>query len=402
MLFSYKAVDNNNIMREGTVDAGDVQSAIHTVEQRGYSVISVEPLNQKKSILNFEIVWFQRVKMKEIVILSRQVATLFESQVSALRIFRLLASESDNPLLQSVLTTVADDLQGGSSISKALSRHPKVFSNFYVNMVRSGEESGKLDQIFIYLADHLDRTYEVTSKARNALIYPAFVVVTFIVVIILMFTMVIPNISVILKESGQDIPIYTTAIIAISDILIRYGYILLVMVIVFIFFTLRYIKTPAGAMTADRFKLSVPILGKLFEKLYLSRIADNMNTMLISAIPIVKALEITSEVVGSPVYREVINDVKEKVKTGSPLSESLGKHLEIPGIMSQMVKVGEETGEMGQILKNLAKFYRREVTNAIDTLVGLIEPAMIVFLGAGVGILLAAVLVPIYSISSAL
>ena len=155
-------------------------------------------------------------------------------------------------------------------------------------------------------------------------------------------------------------------------------------------------------MTADRFKLSVPILGKLFEKLYLSRIADNMNTMLISAIPIVKALEITSEVVGSPVYREVINDVKEKVKTGSPLSESLGKHLEIPVIMSQMVKVGEETGEMGQILKNLAKFYRREVTNAIDTLVGLIEPAMIVFLGAGVGILLAAVLVPIYSISSAL
>ena len=304
--------------------------------------------------------------------------------------------------MSNVLKAVADDLQGGSSISKALSRHPKVFSNFYVNMVRSGEESGKLDQIFIYLADHLDRTYEVTSKARNALIYPAFVVVTFIVVIILMFTMVIPNISVILKESGQDIPIYTTAIIAISDILIRYGYILLVMVIVFIFFTLRYIKTPAGAMTADRFKLSVPILGKLFEKLYLSRIADNMNTMLISAIPIVKALEITSEVVGSPVYREVINDVKEKVKTGSPLSESLGKHLEIPGIMSQMVKVGEETGEMGQILKNLAKFYRREVTNAIDTLVGLIEPAMIVFLGAGVGILLAAVLVPIYSISSAL
>ncbi|HEY4478875.1 MAG TPA: type II secretion system F family protein [Candidatus Paceibacterota bacterium] len=402
MLFNYKSIDTQGVAREGSIDAINIDVAINSLQRRGLVVSSVAPVDEDKNLLSKQLSFFTRISNKDVVILSRQLATLFEAQVSALRIFRLLMAESSNQKMSNVLKAVADDLQGGSSISKALSRHPKVFSNFYVNMVRSGEESGKLDQIFIYLADHLDRTYEVTSKARNALIYPAFVVVTFIVVIILMFTMVIPNISVILKESGQDIPIYTTAIIAISDILIRYGYILLVMVIVFIFFTLRYIKTPAGAMTADRFKLSVPILGKLFEKLYLSRIADNMNTMLISAIPIVKALEITSEVVGSPVYREVINDVKEKVKTGSPLSESLGKHLEIPGIMSQMVKVGEETGEMGQILKNLAKFYRREVTNAIDTLVGLIEPAMIVFLGAGVGILLAAVLVPIYSISSAL
>src|SRR3989338_3231261 len=285
MLFNYKSIDTQGVAREGSIDAINIDVAINSLQRRGLVVSSVAPVDEDKNLLSKQLSFFTRISNKDVVILSLQLATLFEAQVSALRIFRLLMAESSNQKMSNVLKAVADDLQGGSSISKALSRHPKVFSNFYVNMVRSGEESGKLDQIFIYLADHLDRTYEVTSKARNALIYPAFVVVTFIILIILIFTMVIPNISVILKESGQDIPIYTTAIIAISDILIRYGYILLVMVIVFIFFTLRYIKTPAGAMTADRFKLSVPILGKLFEKLYLSRIADNMNTMLISAIP---------------------------------------------------------------------------------------------------------------------
>src|SRR5262249_15645189 len=157
------------------------------------------------------------------VILSRQIATLFEAQVSALRIFRLLAAEVDNKYLADILTAVADDLQGGRPISKALARHPKAFSPFYVNMVRSGEESGKLSQTFVYLADYLDRTYEVINKAQNALIYPAFVVVTFVVVMSLMLTMVIPSISKILVDSGSDIPIYTKIVIGLSQFLVNYG-----------------------------------------------------------------------------------------------------------------------------------------------------------------------------------
>ena len=316
--------------------------------------------------------------------------------------FRLLSSETENAYLGRLLQQVADDIQGGSSIAKALAKHPKAFSSFYVNMVRAGEESGKLSDVFLYLADYLDRTYEVTSKAKNALIYPAFVVVTFAVVMILMFTLVIPNISGILLESGQDIPIYTKIVIGISEFFVHYGIYLFILICIGAGFLVRYVRTPIGAYSYSRFKLAIPYIGTLYKKLYLSRIADNMNTMLLSAIPIVKAIEITADVVENHVYEEIMKEALTAVKGGSSLSDALGAHSEIPGIMSQMVKVGEETGEMGEILKSMANFYRREVQNAVDTLVSLIEPAMIVFLGVGVAILLAAVLIPIYNISAAI
>ncbi len=162
------------------------------------------------------ISFFDRVSTKDMVILSRQLSTLFEAQVSALRVFRMLAGETENKVLGAKLTIIADDLQGGSAISAALSKHPKVFSAFYVNMVKAGEESGKLDETFLYLADYLDRTYELTSKAKGALIYPAFVIVTFITVMILMFTMVIPKISGIITDSGVAIPVYTQVILGIA------------------------------------------------------------------------------------------------------------------------------------------------------------------------------------------
>ena len=350
--------------------------------------------------MNFS--FFGAVSHKDVVILSRQVATLFEAQVSALRIFRLLAGEVDNKYLGDVLTQVADEIQGGSPISKAMSKHPKVFSGFYVNMVRSGEESGKLSQTFTYLADYLDRTYEVMSKAQNALIYPAFVIVTFVVVMGLMLTLVIPKISQILIESGQDIPLYTQIVIGMSQFLVNYGAFFLIAIAVAGFFGYRALQTGEGRLTFDSVKLQIPYLGDLYEKLYLSRIADNFSTMLVSGVPVVEAVEITSSVVENAVYEGILKDVAEDVKGGSSISDALSKHPEIPGIMIAMIKVGEETGELGTILGTLAKFYRREVSNAVDTLVDLIEPLMIVFLGLGVGTLLAAVLIPIYNLAGGL
>ena len=375
--------------------------AISTLQRRGLIVSAIDPAN-KKSILSMEIGFFNHVSNKEVVILSRQVATLFQAQVSALRIFRLLAAEVDNKYLTDILTQVADDLQGGSPISKALARHPKVFSTFYVNMVRSGEESGKLSETFQYLADYLDRTYEVVNKAQNALIYPAFVVVTFIVVMALMLTLVIPNISKILVESGEEIPLYTRIVIGLSEFLVNYGAFFLVLLVIGGFFAYRAMQNEQGKLFFDRLKLGVPYLGDLYEKLYLSRIADNLATMLASGVPVVEAVEITASVVGSATYEGVLKQVAEDIKGGASISDALDKHKEIPGIMIAMIKVGEETGELGNILTTLAKFYQREVTTAVDTLVDLIEPLMIVFLGLCVGTLLAAVLIPIYNLAGSI
>lgn len=400
MLFNYQALDEKGAEKTGSIDAVNVDVAISSLQRRGLVIASIHGADEKTSIFEKSFSLFDKVKNKDIVILSRQIATLFEAQVSALRVFRLLGTENENAALRLKLGEVADDLQSGSSISTALSKHSDVFSDFYVAMVRSGEESGKLDETFIYLADYLDRTYEVTSKAKNALIYPAFVVFTFVAVMVLMLVVVIPKISGILKDSGQAIPIYTKIVLGFSNFLVSYGIFLLIALIIGAFFVYRYVRTDIGKTSWDRTKISLPVLKTLYLKLYLSRIADNMNTMLVSGIPMVRVLDITSTVVDNLVFKKILEKAVEDVKSGSSVSDALDKHKEVPGIFVQMVKIGEETGQLGNILKTLADFYRREVTNAIDSVVSLIEPAMIVLLGLGVSFLMAAVLVPIYSISA--
>jgi len=404
MLFRYHALDDKGLEHTGAVEALSMDVAIATLQQRRLIVSSIEPETEKKSLLGIpsDFSFFSRIANKDVVILSRQIATLFEAQVSALRVFRLLAAEVENKHLSDILSQVADDLQGGSPISRALSRHPKVFSNFYVNMVKAGEESGKLSTTFGYLADYLDRTYEVTSKAKNALIYPAFVVVVFIGVMSLMLTVVIPKISAILLDSGQAIPVYTRVVIGLSNFIVHFGFLILVAIAIGAFFAYRSLQTEEGKLLYDSIKLDIPYLGDLYEKLYLSRISDNFATMLLSGVPVVEAVEITAAVVESPTYETVLKEVGEDVKGGSSISDALGRHKEIPGIMSAMVKVGEETGELGSILNTLAKFYQREVITTVDTLVDLIEPLMIVMLGLGVGILLAAVLIPIYNLAGSI
>lgn len=402
MLFKYTGVDEAGAERQGTIDALNIDVAISSLQRRGYSITTINPITKTGSIFDMEITWFERVSNKEVVIFSRQIATLFEAQVSALRIFRLLAAEAENPLMGRILTEIADDIQGGSSISKAMARHAEIFSPFYVSMVRAGEEAGKLDQAFSYLAEYLDRTYEITTKARNAFIYPVFVIFTFLAVMTLMLTLVIPRVSEIIVSSGQEIPIYTKIVIGASSLLTNnIGLILLFLSICGVVLW-RFGRTEVGKRAFDEFKLAIPYIGALYQKLFLSRISDNLSTMLSSGISMVQALEITAEVVDNRVYKELLMFTLEEVKGGRSVSDALGEYPEIPGVMTQMIKVGEETGNLDSILQTLAKFYRREVDNAVDTLIGLIEPAMIVLLGLGVGVLLAAVLVPIYNISASI
>ena len=398
MLFTYKAVDEKGIARQGEIDASNRDTAISGLQRRGLIIVSIKEEITKKSFL--KLTFFEKVSMKDVVILSRQIATLFEAQVSALKAFTMLASSTGNKLLARSLVNIGDDLQAGSSISGALSKHPEIFSNFYVNLVKAGEETGKLNQTFLHLAEYLDRQYSLTSKTRNALIYPVFVIITFFVVMVLMFVVVIPKLSAIILDSGQAVPFFTTVIIALSNFFLHYGFLVLIFLVLLGIWLWRLSSTETGKIYLDKKRLSVPLVGDLYKKLFLSRIADNMETMLTSGIPIVRSIDITSEVVGSRVYKDLLKNVSDGVKSGLALSIAFEKHTEeIPNIMIQMVKVGEESGSLGMILKTLAEFYKREVDDAVDTLVGLIEPVMIVVLGLGVGILLVSVLMPIYNLA---
>jgi len=401
MLFIYKAVSKTGIEQDGTIDAPNIDLAISSLQHRDLVIISIKPEGDKNSWWG-SISLFHQVKQSEIVMLSRQIATLFEAKVSVMSTFRLLAEETKNPILRQALIQITDDVKAGAPISGALARHNNIFSDFFVSMVKSGEETGRLSETFNYLADYLDRSYELTSKTRNALIYPAFVVGSFIVVMMVMITFVIPKLGDIIKETGQDLPIYTKIVIGASDFISSYGIFLLLILIGLIIFLVRYVKTKAGHEALDRFKLTIPYVGDLYRKLYLSRIADNLNTMLSSGISMVRALEITADVVNNDVYKGILLRSVEGVKAGNAVSDVLSTHPEIPGIIIQMMKVGEESGKLGFVLDTMAKFYRREVNAQVETIVSLIEPVMIVFLGVGVGILLTSVLVPIYNLASSL
>jgi type IV pilus assembly protein PilC len=398
-LFKYTAVDTDGNERQGTIDAVNMDVAIAALQRRNLVLSGIDPAD-KPSLLESRLTFLDRVSNGDIVILSRQMTTLFEAQVSALRAFRLLAAEARTPSLGQKLTEVANDIQSGSSISAALARHPEMFSKFYVNMVRAGEEAGKLDETFSFLADYLDRNYEITQKARNALVYPAFIMLTFVVVMTLMLTLVIPRLADMLSGTGQDIPLYTRVVIGFSTFVSHYFLLILILLAVGGIFLFNYARSAKGKEVLARAKLEMPAVGTVYKKIYLSRIADNLSTMLKSGIQVLRGLEITGSVVGDPIYERVLADTANDVKGGMPLSEALRKHSEMPGIIVAMVKIGEETGNMGEILETMARFYRREVNNAIDTLVGLIEPIMIVVLAVGVAVLLASVLLPIYNIAS--
>lgn len=402
MVFKYKAIEQNGVTREGTIDAATRDLAIAALQRRGLVIVSLDA-DEERLLLGQRLSFWNSVSIKDVVILSRQIATLFEARVSAVKAFRLLGSEAENAALRRHLSEIADDVQTGVPISGAMNKHPELFSPFYVNMVRAGEESGKLNETFSYLADYLDRSYELTAKTRNALIYPAFVILTFVAVMILMLTLVIPKLSSILTEAGQDIPFYTKIVIGMSNFLLDYGLFLFIALVAGVLYLVRFRLQDSGRYYFDSLKLAVPYVNDLYRKLYLSRIADNMDTMLTSGISMVRAIEITATVVDNKVYEDMLNETGNLIKTGTPFSEAFTKFPEqVPPIMVQMIKVGEETGELGYILKTLARFYKREVETAVDTLVGLIEPVMIIALGLGVGLLLTSVLVPIYNIAGGL
>ncbi len=398
MLFNYKVVTKGGGEKKGQIEAATMDLAIANLQRRDYVVVSIVPVN-KKGFLAANIPFFDRVPMKDIVLMSKQAATLFEAQVSAVKTFELLGQNAESKGIQQALVQVTEDIRGGTSISGAMAKQPRVFSDFYVNMVRAGEESGNLTETFSFLAEYLERSYALTSKTKNAMVYPSFIIFTFITIMVLMLVMVIPQMASILEDSGQELPFYTKVVMNISDFFVNYGVFLLIFVVIAGLFIMKSLRTKSGAARLDQLKLMLPGFGKLYRKIYLARIADNINTMLSSGIPVIRTLEITGDVVGNSVFRDILEDTTEEVRGGNSMSSSFAKHEEIPAIMVQMIKVGEETGSIGKILKTLANFYNKEVTNTVDTLIGMIEPAMIVLLGLGVGGLLMSVMVPIYNVA---
>jgi type IV pilus assembly protein PilC len=397
MRFNFQARSKTGEIQTGVVEASSQDAAFSVLKSHNLYVTSLEEIVTPVYAKRIRI--FERVTNKDIVIFSRQLAIMFKSRVPIVEIFHTIARQTKNQTFRETIMKIAEEIEGGTSLSGALSLYPKLFSTFYVSMVKSGEASGKLTDVFLYLADYLEREYGLRSKIRGAMTYPAFIILVFIIVLTIIVTFVIPQLTMVLEETKQELPLITKVVMGLVAFFRSWWWAILLVTVSIAVIVYRYAKTPSGKKFFDHYSFDVPLLGPFLRKLYLSRFALNLSTLISGGLPIVQALEITGEVVGSDIYKGIILQTKEEVKKGEAISTTLQQYPKyIAPLFYQMVVVGEKTGSLDSSLQNVVEFYQRDVDAALNDLIKLLEPILIIALAVVVGGLMAAVIMPIYSI----
>lgn len=399
MQYNYTVKTRQGETQTGVVEANSERAALETLQARGFFVLRLVS-TASLPLLSKEFKFFMGVKSKELVAFSMQLSTLVSAQVPLLTALQALARQAENHNFQEILFQIASDVEGGTLLSKALSRHPDVFSDFFINMVKSGEASGNLENSMIYLASYLERQEVLISKVRNAMIYPLFIMAAFLVIVVLMMVLVVPKLTAFLIETGTELPLVTRILIGASDFLQAWWFFLFVGLAgggLYLYWAIKH--NEKFRFWWDETKLGMPVFGKrIFLKLYVTRFAENLSTLIQGGLTILQSLQITADVVGNMVFQQIILKARDEVRVGGSLSESLSKHPEIPSLVCQMIATGEQSGSLDTILKKMANFYGKEIDNTVDNISQLIEPMLILMLGGGAAILVSAILVPIYSV----
>lgn len=398
-LFHYHAKDQTGKVTEGTVEAGSVALAEAALQDRGLEVVLIEAAKTRFQIPGLG----PRVKAREVVIFARQLAVLQSANIPVVAALRTAARQTASAALRTLILTVADEVQGGARLSQALGRHSRVFDNFFVSMIASGETAGRLSEVLNYLADQKERDHDLAKKVQGALIYPAFIVFGMVVISVILMVYVVPQLTAQLIESGAPLPLTTRMLIGASSFLKNYGWVLLVLfvaAIVLARFALR--KSPEFRRAFDQFKLRLPIFGPLLQKIQLARFTRSFHTLLEGGIEVVGSLEVVYAVVGNAYYKELVRQTVQEVGGGGSLTTVFSASPLVPPMMSQMLGVGEETGRLTHVLEKLNSFYSREVENSLTTLVSIIEPLLMVVIGLGVGLVVSAIILPMYRLAGSL
>ncbi|PJE58022.1 MAG: hypothetical protein COU81_03000 [Candidatus Portnoybacteria bacterium CG10_big_fil_rev_8_21_14_0_10_36_7] len=398
MKFNYYARNKDGQVQNGVIESPNETIAVDTLHRNGLIVTGIVPI--RGLIFGSQIQFLQRVKPKELVAFSRQLAILFSAKVSLVESFNSLSRQTDNAFFKDSLAEVANDVEGGTLLSKAFAKHPKIFNTFFINLIRSGEASGNLENSLNYLADYIEHRYYLIAKIRSAMIYPAFILVVFIVALILFLFQIFPSIFALLKETGagMDLPWTTKVIMSSSDFARTWWPLILLLIIGGVIGLVLLIRTKRGKYIFDRTKLHVPIFGKIFQKIYLAQFTENLSTLIKGGVHILGALQLCSEIANNDLFAEIITEARERVKIGEMMSSLFEQKREIPPMVTQMVASGEQAGQLDMVLSKLSSFYAKEVENVVANLSQLIEPTLIIILAVGVAILVASVLMPLYSI----
>lgn len=383
----------------GVLNAQDERQVAQTLKSDGVLLIrAVIQDEKKKSKLNVSIPFLSRVSLVDKIMMIRNLEVMFSAGLSLTKSMDILIIQSRNESLKDALFDIKEKVNKGENFSSALSGYPNIFSDLFVNMIKVGEESGTLGEIFKVLVLQFQKEHELKSKIKNAMVYPSIIIMVMMVVAMVMIVFVIPSLKLFFSTLSSDIPIYTKMIFGLADFFSNYWYIVILSVPLIAFLFYSIIKTKRGRFILDTFFLKTPIISQIVKKNNSALLIRSLSSLITSGVPIVKALEISSKTVNNNYFKEAIMESSEKVKKGEKLSNSLRSHQNLfPFGVIEMMEVGEETGETSSVLKKLADFYEQEAINSIEKLTALIEPMLIIFLGLGVGVFAFSIIQPMYS-----
>ncbi len=397
-LYRYTAKTKQGRLTTGMVEAGSEEIAHDMVAERGLDLVGLSEVAAPSRFgLSMQIVG--RIKSKDVVVLSRQLAVMTSANVPIVQALKILVDQTAHPRLKTIVSEIGDQIEGGARLSQAFGNYPDVFSDFFVSMLKAGETSGKIDEVLNFLADQAEKDYDLTSKVRGAMIYPMFIVGGLIVVATLMMIFVIPRITSILTESGAKLPLATRILIGTSSFMATYWWLLGLLGAALFVGIRMYIRTPVGRIQWDTLKIYLPIFGKIFRTIYLVRFSRSLSTLLVGGVPITRSLEVVSDVVGNAVYKELILETMRSVRDGNPLAMLFLESPLVPIAVSQMINIGEQSGKLDDVLTRLTGFYNREVEHQVANLTTLIEPIIMVVMGVGVALMISAIILPMYQLA---
>ncbi len=398
--FSYTAVSADNKPVHGEVEGISRDTVVEMLTSQGLKVTEVTlTSSNKKGSLSF---LKPKVKLGDLVLFTRQLSTMVSAGVPLLRALTTLQTQSENETMKEIIGGLVKDVQGGSQLADSLAKYPDVFSDIYINMVRAGEAAGIVDDILKRLASQVEKTSSMRKKIKSASTYPVVLLSLTTVAFFGLMIFVIPQIGKILKDLGgpnAQLPAMTVAMMAFSDFMVQYWYIVISGLFAAIFFFRRWAKTPSGKFTLHRFVLKVPILSPLVTKIAVARFTRTFSALIGAGVSVVEALRVTSRALGNQVFQKEVEEASLKVVNGQQLSAAISASSLFPGIVAQMLAVGEETGQTDIVLVKVAEFYEEEVDATIDSLSSILEPVMIVIMGGMVGLIAANVMGPIASLS---
>lgn len=402
MKYTYQAKDFEGRSVAGIIEASNRDEVLDALSAKNlFPTFLEEKIAGSFWANELTIPFLNRISQKDIVMFSRQLAIMIDSNVSPAEALDALANQTSNQKMREKLARIAIDVRGGTLLSKAFSRYPEIFSTFYVNMVKSAEVSGDLPKILERTADHVESEYNIRSKTMGAMTYPIVILTIFVLIFIVIMVFVIPGLVKVISSTGQNLPWTTQVIIAISNFFVNQWYIVLIAVAALVAFLYYYPRTREGKDVFDSLILKIPVFGTFFRNLFLTRFAENLSTLIAAGIPIADALEVVADLIGNNVYRRIILDTKNRVVKGEGISYALTIHEKaVTPLFVQMASVGEKTGRLDSSLLNIVRFYKREAEVFIDSLSSVIEPIMIIGLAVMVAFLVASVLLPIYQIST--